>query len=118
MSPAKKVLIIDDEKDLCLLLKEYFQNKNYEVTTASTLSDCKAIIDQVHPDILFLDNNLPDGTGWQYAPVIASRFHSIYVVMMSAFHPEIPAMPATARYCVIEKPIGLADLDKLLSGFR
>ena len=37
MPVSKKVLIIDDEMDLCHLLKEYFLRKNYEVNVAHTL---------------------------------------------------------------------------------
>ena len=56
-----KVLIIDDEKDLCLLIKAYLSRKNCDVHTAYTLSEGLMQVDQFLPDILFLDNNLPDG---------------------------------------------------------
>ena len=35
----KKVLIIDDEIDLCLLLSAYLTSKNYEVSIANTLME-------------------------------------------------------------------------------
>jgi DNA-binding NtrC family response regulator len=117
MPGSKKILIIDDEADLCLLLKNYFVRKSYEVIVAHTLYEGKLLLGEINPDILFLDNNLPDGEGWMQAPAIAADFPGTYFVLISAFHPPRPLMPADARYRVIEKPIGLADLDKQFASF-
>jgi DNA-binding response OmpR family regulator len=112
MTSKKKVLIIDDETDLCLLLKDYFDRKNYEVTMSHTLSDGKTLLQSLKPEILFLDNNLPDEEGWQSAPTIASNFPDTYIVLVSAYHPDEPRMPYPGKYRVIEKPISFTDLDK------
>ena len=56
----KKVLIIDDEVDLCLLMKLYFLRKNYGVFIAHTLSEGLKLRDEIKPDYLFIDYNLPD----------------------------------------------------------
>ena len=115
MRNKKKILIIDDEIDLSLLLKEYFVRKNYAVSVSHSLKEGRSVISSLLPEVLFLDNNLPDGTGWNIAPGLASAYPSMYIVLISAFHPSVPHMPATARYRVIEKPITLADLDKQFS---
>jgi DNA-binding response OmpR family regulator len=112
MPDAKKVLIIDDETDLCMLLKEYFLRKHYDVNVSHTLKEGKDLLNATHPDILFLDNNLPDGVGWNMAPVIAAEFPSTYIILVSAFHPSIPVMPVNARFSTIEKPITFADLNR------
>jgi DNA-binding response OmpR family regulator len=117
MPDNKMILIIDDEIDLCLLLKEYFVRKNYEVVVAHTLNQGIAFLNTYHPNILFLDNNLPDGTGWSAAPGIAADFQDMYIVLISAFHPPVPAMPAHARFQTLEKPIGFTELDKQFSQF-
>lgn len=62
-----KVLIIDDEEDLCLLIKTYLSRKDCEVFTAYSLSEGLKKLNDLLPDILFLDNNLPDGLGWEAA---------------------------------------------------
>ncbi len=117
MADAKKILIIDDEIDLSLLLKDYFVRKKYEVFLTHTLSEGKDLLQQNTPDILILDNNLPDGTGWNLAPDIATSFPGIYIVLVSAFHPSVPEMPLGASFRVIEKPITRADLDKQFHEF-
>jgi len=117
MPQSKKILIIDDEMDLCLLLKDYFVRKNYDVTVSHSLGDGENILNASHPDVLFLDNNLPDGVGWNLAPRIAADYPDMYIVLVSAFHPKVPQMPVASGFRVIEKPISLADLDKQFSEF-
>jgi two-component SAPR family response regulator len=74
------------------------------------------MLEKHHADILFLDNNLPDGAGWNQAPAIAASHPNIYIVLISAFHPPVPAMPPNSNFWVIEKPISFSDLDKKFSG--
>src|ERR1700749_1721784 len=100
MLREKKVLIIDDETDLCLLLKDYFTRKNYSVFLSHSLTEGKLAIIDVTPDIIFLDNNLPDGTGWSIAPEIAAAYPNTFIMLFSAFHPELPNMPDNALYSI------------------
>lgn len=115
MHDRRKVLIIDDEIDLCLLLKGYFLRKNYEVYLSHTLGEGISFLRSIRPDIVFLDNNLPDGIGWSAAPELAKEFPQMYINLISAFHPPLPEMPENARHNIIEKPISLTDLDKQLA---
>lgn len=111
MTERRKVLIIDDEVDLCLLLKGYFQKKDFDVFIAHTLREGIEMADRIIPDLLFIDNNLPDGFGWSEAPALAQRFPSLLINLISAYHPTVPDMPAGAQVHVFEKPISLKDLD-------
>ena len=115
MPGQQKVLIIDDEIDLCLLLKSYFLRKNYEVYLSHTLEEGVSFLKSHRPNMIFLDNNLPDGTGWSVAPGLAREYPDMHINMISAFHPQLPEMPKAAKYSVIEKPISFNDLDKQLA---
>lgn len=106
-----RILIIDDEIDLSLLLKSYFVRKNNDVTIAHSLSEGLKLIPELKPDMLVLDNNLPDGTGWKEAPVIASNHPSIFIYLVSAYHPSRPEMPKDARFKILEKPVSLKDFE-------
>lgn len=106
-----RILIIDDEIDLSLLLKSYFVRKNNEVTIAHSLTEGLRLIPELQPHVLVLDNNLPDGTGWKEAPVIARSHPSIFIYMVSAYHPSKPEMPQDARYKILEKPVSLKDFE-------
>ncbi|HXS37595.1 MAG TPA: response regulator [Flavipsychrobacter sp.] len=115
MPERRKVLIIDDEIDLCLLLKSYFLRKGSEVYLSHTLEEGISFLKSLQPDIVFLDNNLPDGVGWNAAPQLAIEHPDLFIVLISAFHPTVPEMPANAHFRVIEKPISLVDLDRQFS---
>lgn len=113
MSPLKKILIVDDEEDLCLLMKIYFTRKMYEVNIANTLTDGLRQLEKWHPDILFLDNNLPDGLGWEKAPELLDHYPELIIHLISAFHPNIPEHHEKDRLHVIEKPFSQQQLNAL-----
>ena len=58
-----KILIIDDEKDLCELIQLILKEKNYQIDCAHTIKEGKKKWMNLHPSILILDNYLPDGSG-------------------------------------------------------
>ncbi len=66
-NPAKattrKVLIIEDEGDLCLLLNLLLDEKNMEVDHVPSLAKAGEYLLQAEPAIVLLDNRLPDGFG-------------------------------------------------------
>lgn len=108
----KKILIIDDEIDLCMLMRNYLVNRNYEVAYAHTLADGLHLMLQLRPDILFLDNNLPDGTGWSHLPEFFHLNPELRLYLMSGYHPVVPEYPGMHIH-VIPKPISFADLANL-----
>ncbi len=113
MSPLKKILIVDDEEDLCLLLKIYFTRKKYQVAVANTLGEGLRQLETWNPDVLFLDNNLPDGLGWEQAPRLLDAYPGLVIHLISAFHPAIPDHPAKERLHIMEKPFSQQQLNAL-----
>jgi DNA-binding response OmpR family regulator len=114
MSEKKKVLIIDDEVDLCLLLKTYLNRRNYEVYYSHTLKEGMNQFRQVAPDIVFLDNNLPDGIGWEEAASLLEQHPGLQVHLISAYQPNTPDK-VKSGFKVWEKPLTLKDLDNYMS---
>jgi DNA-binding response OmpR family regulator len=117
MYQKKKVLIIDDEVDLCLLMKTYLTRKNYEVYYYHTLKEGMEQVKNIEPDIIFLDNNLPDGLGWDKAAWLLSQFPQIQLHLISAYHPDTPNIQSNS-FKVWEKPITLKDLEFFLEQRR
>lgn len=108
-------LIIDDEEDLGLLLKEYLIKRNFQVYISQTLENACFLLEQISPNIIFIDNNLPDGSGWKSAPAIASKYPGAYIFLMSGFHPTPPAMPEHIRYNIVEKPLSYQQLNEAVA---
>jgi len=108
----KKALIIDDEEDFCLLLQEYLKRKRYEVTVRHTLQSGISTFHSLKPDILFLDNNLPDGLGWEQLPLMYSMLPETQYYLVSAFHPALPDFEGNIHLNVLEKPISFRQLEE------
>ena len=110
IAPMKKILIIDDEKDLGLILKNFFTKKKYEVYLSYTIEDGMKLMEEIIPDYILLDNNLPDGSGWGKTEYISKKFPAIELNLISAYH--VPKTSATG-FRILEKPISLEELDKI-----
>ncbi len=109
-----KILIIDDEIDYCKIMKTYFQEKDIEVSAAYTLKDGMVQIEKNPPDILFLDNNLPDGQGWEMVNQILEKLPLLRIYLVSAYRQRADFKADRNNITVWEKPISLADLDSVV----
>ncbi len=107
----KKVLIVDDEKDFGVLLKAYFSRKGFDVFISHTLADGMEQLKQINPDFLFLDNNLPDGLGWDKTEFILRSHPYMQLNLISAYRYDIPSQIHPSKVLVWEKPINLTQLN-------
>ena len=106
----RKVLIIDDEEDFGMLMKRFFSQKNYEVHVAYTIEDGMKLIEEIRPDIVFLDNNLPDGYGWDKTDFILTTYPQIQLNLISALN--VPKTSAST-FRILEKQMLLKELPKM-----
>ena len=79
-----KVLIIDDEADICYLLSTLLKQKNLEAEYVNTLTDAALALKKMIPEIVFLDNHLPDGLGMNFIEYIKNHYPNIKIVMITA----------------------------------
>src|SRR5215471_20185120 len=100
---TKRILIIDDEADFCLLLKSYFTRKKFDVYMSYSLTQGLELLDTIRPDVVFLDNNLPDGSGWDMAADIKKKFPAIELNLISAYRHDAPNLNCSDIH-VWEKP--------------
>ncbi len=60
----KRILILDDEEEICFLLAALLSKMGYQTDYVHTLDDGIQKISSEQPfDLFFLDLNLPDGLG-------------------------------------------------------
>jgi len=79
----KKVLVIDDEKDFCELIKNILLRENFVVECAYTLAEAEHKLRE-NPQIVLLDNNLPDGSGLDYLQMHPVPFMNSSVIVITA----------------------------------
>ncbi len=81
----KKILIIDDEVDICFLLASVFKKKGFEVSFVNSLSEGFPKLSALSPSLLFLDINLPDGNGLEAIATVKKLSPETKIIMISAF---------------------------------
>lgn len=84
-APSKRVLIIDDESDICLLLSGLLRKLGYIPTCAQYIEEGRQCLQSQQYDAIFLDLNLPDGLGFDLLPIIRKDQKNARVIMISAF---------------------------------
>ena len=85
MSSKKiNILIIDDEKDLCLLLSNILTSRVYDVVMKHLLEEGLQEVTDMRPDWVILDNNLPDGLGWTKVAWIRENSPESRIIKVSA----------------------------------
>lgn len=111
----QKILIVDDETDFCMIMKGYFIKKGYDVSVAYTLQEGLTAVKELRPDILFLDNNLPDGQGWDMMKDIVEIIPQIRAFLVSAHRNNFSLSETSKNIVIWEKPI---SFDKLNAAFQ
>lgn len=79
-----RVLIVDDELDICYLLGGLLKQKKLKTSYVNTLSDAEVAIKSDPPEILFLDNHLPDGFGLDFIRYVKTNAPSTKIIMITA----------------------------------
>jgi len=107
----QKILIVDDEKEFCLIMKLYFMNRGYDVSLAYTLKEGMRMLEEFRPHILFLDNNLPDGEGWDALKQIVEIIPQIRAYLVSAHRNKSTVDQRGKNVVIWEKPISFQTLN-------
>jgi len=90
-----KVLVVEDDREIRGLLRTALAAEGFEVLTAVSVSEAKALLEHDPPDLLVLDLGLPDGDGAELVRAVRSKS-------------AMPIIVASARDQEAEK-IGLLD---------
>lgn len=84
----QRVLVVDDEEAICLLLRKALESKGYRVEIAMRGNEALQKVQSFRPDILLLDAMLPEIHGFEICRKVKSarQFQAMPVLMMSAVY--------------------------------
>lgn len=80
---AEKILVVDDDLNICELLKIYLEKENYKVVIANDGMTAVNLFTQEQPDLVLLDIMLPQLDGWQVCREIR-KFSDKPIIMLTA----------------------------------
>lgn len=66
MEPPKKLLLVDDDPNLILLVKDYLEFRGYEVLTAGNGKEALDAMDGFTPDLIICDVMMPEMDGYSF----------------------------------------------------
>ena len=80
---ANKILVVDDDFNICEVLKLYLENDGYEVKCAADGVEAMEVFKIFEPDLVLLDIMMPKKDGWQVCREIREQ-SAKPVIMLSA----------------------------------
>lgn len=82
----KRLLLIDDDPNLILLVKDYLEFRGYEVTTAENGREALEILEKEMPDMIICDVMMPEMDGYAFVEQVRKdpRTNWIPVLFLSA----------------------------------
>ncbi len=107
-----RVLVIDDDEDICLYLKEFLTREGYRVTTISKPLDALPEIREGRHQIVLLDVRMPEVDGVELLREIRAIDSDVCVIIMTAY-PSVESAVDTMKsdaFDYLRKPFELEQL--------
>ncbi len=113
----KRILIIDDDAAIRLVIAEALKRDRHDVREAATIAEAREMLARSIPDLLVTDVVLPDGNGLDLLPALLAKAPQLPVIVLSAQNTLTTAIRATERgaFEYLPKPF---DLDELRRAVR
>ena len=114
---SERVLLIDDEKEFLEVMSERMQNRDIDVTTASSARDALALVEKESYDAIILDLQMPEMDGLQALERLKAINPDLQVILLTGHatvEKGVQAMKLGATD-VLEKP---ADIQTLTEKIR
>lgn len=114
---CKRILILDDDKDVLDVMQEALTYEGFEVQTISATENIFPVLEQYRPDILLIDYLLNGINGGEICSQIKKNehTHNLPVVILSAYPRVINSLGYYQCNKFISKPF---DLDELVGGIN
>jgi len=111
-----RILVVDDEQDVCEMLEKFLTIKGYEVSTALSGEDALALVKKEKPHIVLLDIRMPEMDGIECLEHIKEIDREIGVIMITAIKQDDVGKKAMelGAYDYITKPLSLQYLQDCL----
>jgi two-component system, OmpR family, response regulator len=110
MAPVK-ILVVDDDPAIRNLIHRFLSQQGYQVESAADGQTGLELFEQLNPDLVVLDVNLPDTTGYKLCQEMQKRT-GVFVLMLTSRTDEADKMKGFAEGAddYITKPFSLVEI--------
>ena len=117
MENKTKLLMVDDETQICELMESHFTRRGYDVLTANSGKQAIDLTKANSPQIMLLDKKMPEMDGIQALEAIRKFNQNIKVIIVSADELDSETEARIKDLNVagyLHKPIIIGDLDAMV----
>ena len=117
MTPAQRILVVEDEDGLAQNVKAYLDRRFSDVRVAANGRHAMELLASFTPDVLVLDYNLPGETGLEiYTEIMRRRNSPVGCVMVTGLPLDKISQSANELgiHYLLGKPFSLAELHQLI----
>jgi DNA-binding NtrC family response regulator len=116
VADKKRVLIVDDDGNLCQQLGKIVEFFGYESVLAGTNAEARQHIRNSPPDLVVADLHLPDGTGLDLLHEIHAAAPGLPVIILTGYPTQesIRRTLLEGGYTYLAKPVALDQLRQIL----
>lgn len=82
-----KVLVVEDDREIRAMMQSSLSVEGFDVQTAVSLSEARALLQHAPPDVIVLDLGLPDGDGVELVQQVRQQ-QTLPIIIVSARHQE------------------------------
>ena len=116
---AKKMLVVEDQGEMCLILDLILSDRKFEPDYVNNLLDADEYLQKNKPSIIILDNKLPDGYGVDFISYVKKKYPKIKIIMISGFTNARDVAMENGADAFLEKPFSMQNvndaIDKVLA---
>ena len=110
----KRLMVVDDESEICDFLKLFFEDRGFQVTVAYSGIKALEVLERVKPHVILLDIHMPGMDGLSALREIKKRLPDCKVIMVTALETrdKIEEAMRLGADNYITKPLSLEYLER------
>jgi DNA-binding response OmpR family regulator len=112
---GKKVLVVEDEGEMGLVLNMIFSDKQFQLDYVNNLLSAEEYLKQQEHSLIILDNKLPDGFGVDFISYIKKKYPAIKIIMISGLAAARDVALANGADMFLEKPFDLKEFEAAIN---
>jgi len=82
---AKRILIVDDEANMCSIIQDILSDEGYNVMVAENGSEALQVVRKITPDLIITDINMPCMGGLELLREVKNLHTDVQFIIMTAF---------------------------------
>lgn len=111
---AKKMLVVEDQGETCLLLDLVLSDRKFEMDYVNNLLDADEYLQKNKPSIILLDNKLPDGFGVDFISYVKQKYPKIKIIMISGFSTARDVALENGADAFLDKPFSMENVNEAI----